>query len=128
MYCIGMLKVNNLVDNIVFLYSWGPEEEGRLSSLLYLAETAAAIDMKVIVFFFTDAAILAKKGIFARMSEEIEERFEKNLKDEKIKFYVCEEACRKRSVTQESLEDGIVIAGYTTFLDLAISAKTVITI
>lgn len=123
-----MLKVNYLVDNIVFLYSWGPEEEGRLSSLLYLTETAAAIDVNVTVFFFTDAAILAKKGTFAKMSEEIERRFKKNLTDARVKFYVCEEAARKRSVTQESLEDGIVMAGYTTFLDMAVSAKTVITI
>lgn len=115
-------------NNIVFLYGWGPEEEGRLSSMLYLAETAAAIDMNVTIFFFTDAAILAKKGTFSKMSEEIERRFKKNLNDEKIKFYVCEEAARKRSVTQESLENGIVLAGYATFLDMAISAKTVITI
>jgi len=114
--------------NIVFLYGWGPEEEGRLSSMLYLAETAAAIDMKAAVFFFTDAAILAKKGTVTKMSEEIEERFKKNLRNEKINFYVCEEAARKRGVAEERLEDGITIAGYTTFLDMAVSAGTVITI
>ena len=91
-----------MVDNIVFLYSWGPEEEGRLSSLLYLAETAAAIEMKAAIFFFTDAAILAKKGTFAKMSEEIESRFLKNLKDSRIKFYVCAEAARKRNIAKES--------------------------
>ncbi len=123
-----MLKVNYLADNIVFLYSWGPEEEGRLSSLLYLTETAAAIDMNVTVFFITDAAILAKRGIFAKMSEDIERRFRKNLTDAKVKFFVCEEAARKRNVTQESLVDGIVMVGYTTFLDMAVSAKTVMTI
>lgn len=117
-----------MVDDIVFLYGWGPEEEGRLSSMLYLAETAAAIDMNATVFFFTDAAILAKKGTFAKMSEELEERFNKNLNNKRVKFYVCEEAARKRSITQESLEEGITLAGYMTFLDMAVSAKTVVTI
>jgi predicted peroxiredoxin len=117
-----------MADDIVFLYGWGPEEEGRLSSMLYLAETASAIDMNATVFFFTDAAILAKKGIFSKMTEDIERRFKKNLIDERVQFYVCEEAARKRGLTQEKLENGLVIAGYATFLDMAASAKTVITI
>lgn len=117
-----------MVDDVVFLYGWGPEEEGRLSSMLYLAETASAIDMNVTVFFFTDAAILARKGIFSKMSEDIERRFKKNLVDERVQFYVCEEAARKRSLNKEKIEEGIVIAGYATFLDMAVSAKTVVTI
>ena len=114
--------------DIVFLYGWGPEEEGRLSSMLYLAETAAAIDMKAAVFFFTDAAVLARKGTMTKMSEEIEARFTKNLRNERINFFVCEEAARKRGISEESLEDGFTIAGYTTFLDMAVSSGTVITI
>jgi predicted peroxiredoxin len=62
------------------------------------------------------------------MSEDIERRFKKNLIDARVKFYVCEEASRKRGLTQEQLEEGIVIAGYATFLDMAASAKTVVTI
>ena len=105
--------MRQLEDEIVFLYGWGPEEEGRLSSLLYLAETAAAIDLTSNVFFFTDAAILAKKGTFAKMSEELEMRFKKNLNDERVNFYVCEEAATKRNITKESLENGVTIVGYT---------------
>lgn len=117
-----------MVDYIVFLYGWGPEEEGRLSSLLYLAETSSVLDVEAVVFLFTDAAILSKKGILTKMSEEIENRFQKNLKDKRIKFIVCEEAARKRGIVKETLEEGFTIAGYATFLDLALSAKTVITI
>ncbi len=117
-----------MAAEIVFLYGWGPEEEGRLSSLLYLAETAAAMNVNVAIFLFADAAVLAKKGICTKMGEEIGRRFATVLKNENIKFHICEEAARKRSITTESLEEGVTIVGYATFLDMAISSKTVITI
>lgn len=113
---------------VVFLYGWGPEEDGRLSSLLHIVETAAAMGMNAGVFLFADAAILAKKGTCAKIGEEIDRRFKAVLKNEIVRFYVCEEAARKRGMTRENLEDGLTIAGYATFLDMAASAKTVITI
>jgi predicted peroxiredoxin len=122
------LRIKKLTDELVFLYGWGPEEEGRLSSMLYLAETSSVLDNEASIFLFTDAAILSKKGILTKLSEEIETRFKKNLLDKRIRFYVCEEAARKRGITKETLEEGFVIAGYATFLDMALSAKTVITI
>ncbi|MFX0063710.1 MAG: hypothetical protein ACFFC7_16180, partial [Candidatus Hermodarchaeota archaeon] len=39
-----------MIDNILILCSWGPEEEGRLSSMLYLAETTAAVNMNATIF------------------------------------------------------------------------------
>ena len=96
--------------------------------MLYLTETSSALNTETNVFLFTDAAILAKKGILKKLSEEIETRFQKNLIDKRVRFYVCEEAARKRGITKETIEEGFVIAGYATFLDMALSAKTVITI
>ena len=115
-------------QDIVFLYGWGPEEEGRLSSLLHIVETAAAMDMKSAVFFFTDGAILGKKGTCARINEEMDRRFRMILRSGKVKFYVCEEAARKRGITKENLEDDLTIIGYATLLDMATASKTVITI
>ena len=117
-----------LTEEVVFLYGWGPEEEGRLSSLLYMTETAVAMDMKPVVFFFTEAVILARKGIFAKISEEARMRFREVQRSKTVKFYVCEEAARKRGITQENLEEDMAIVGYAAFLDMAISAKAVITI
>jgi predicted peroxiredoxin len=117
-----------LVDEIIFLYGWGPEEEGRLSSLLYMAETAAAMELNPLIFFFTDGATLSRKGLSEKLSEEIEDRFKRVLKNPEIRVYACEEACRKRGITSERLEDSIKIIGYATFLDMAVSAKTVISI
>jgi len=117
-----------LSQDIVFLYGWGPEEDGRLSSLLYIVETAAAMGMNAAVFLFTDGAILGKRGTCAKIGEEIDRRFKAILKNEKVKLYVCEEAARKRGITRENLEDSLTIIGYATFLDMATSARTVITI
>ena len=84
--------------------------------------------MKPGVFFFTDGAIIGKRGILAKMGEEINRRFESIRSRGVADLYVCEEAARKRGITEENLTEGITIIGYATFLDLATSAKTVITI
>ena len=119
----------NMSDkDVIFLYGWGPEEEGRLSSLLYMSETAAIMNMNPIIFLFTDGAVLARKGISTNLSEKIGMRFKNAIKNKNLKFYVCEEAARKRSITQENLEEDITIIGYSTFLDIATTSKTVITI
>jgi len=115
-------------EGLVLVYGWGPEEDGRLSSLLYIAETAAAMGMQTSVFLFTDAAILAKKGTVAKIGSEIDARFKSILGGRGVKFYVCEEAARKRGVNKENLEDSLTIIGYATFLDMAAAAETVITL
>ena len=48
-------------EELMLVYGWGPEEDGKLSSLLYIAETSLAMGMKTSIFLYTDAAILAKK-------------------------------------------------------------------
>lgn len=115
-------------EGLMLVYGWGPEEDSRLSSLLYIAGTAAAMDMQTSVFLFTDAAILAKKGTVAKIGSEFDARFKSILGGSSVKFYVCEEAARKRGVNKENLEDNLTIIGYATFLDMSISAETVITI
>ena len=113
---------------IVFLYGWGPEEEGRLSSLLYMAETATTMNMNAAIFLFADAAVLSKKGAFAKISQETEKRLNRLSQNEKAEIYVCEQATRKRGLTEETIEKGIKVLGYAAFLDMAASARTVITI
>ena len=113
---------------IVFPYGWGPEEEGRLSSLLYMVETATTMNMNAAIFLFADAVVLSKKGAFARISQEIEKRLDRFSKNERVKIFVCEQATRKRGLTEETIENGMKIVGYAAFLDMAVSARTVITI
>ncbi len=115
-------------EGLMLVYGWGPEEDGRLSSLLYIAETAAAMGMRTSVFLFTDAAILAKKGTVAKIGGEIDARFKSILGGTGVRFYVCEESARRRGVNEENLEDDLTIIGYATFLDMAAEAETVITI
>jgi predicted peroxiredoxin len=86
------------------------------------------MDMSVTVFFFTDGTIIAKAGAAEKISEEIGRRFESIANNRKVEILVCEEAARKRGITHENLEDGLRIAGYSTFLDIAVSADTVITL
>lgn len=113
---------------IVFLYGWGPEEEGRLSSLLYMAETAKSMNMKATIFFFTDAVVLVKKDASPKLNEEIARRLDMLMRDEQVELYVCTQALRKRGITADMIEDGMKLMGYATFLEMAASTRVVITI
>jgi predicted peroxiredoxin len=112
----------------MLVYGWGPEEDGKLSSLLYIAETALAMGMKTSIFLYTDAASLAKKANIQKISEELYSRFQKLTNNSNLDIYVCEEAARKRSINAEILEEKLTLIGYATFLDIATRSKTVITI
>jgi predicted peroxiredoxin len=115
-------------EELMLVYGWGPEEDGKLSSLLYIAETAISMGMKTSVFFFTDAAILAKKGNIQKISAEMDSRFKRITGDSNLTVYVCEEAASKRGLSPESIEEKLRLVGYATFLDIATKTKTVITI
>ena len=130
MRCGGVLNLaeRNLTGEIMFLYGWGPEEEGRFTTLLHLAMTATALDLKVYVFLFTEGVVLAKKDAVQALSDEMGRRFKELLKNKNVEVYVCEEAAKKRSITEDSLEEGISIRGYATFLHKAINARSVITV
>ncbi len=114
--------------DLMLVYGWGPEEDGKLSSLLYIAETSLAMGMRTSVFLYTDAVVLAKKGNIEKVSGELYSRFKRITADRNLSVYVCEEAARKRAVTSDVIEDKLIIIGYATFLDLATKSKTVITI
>jgi len=115
-------------EDLMLVYGWGPEEDGKLSSLLYIAETALSMGIKTSIFLFTDAAILAKQGNIQKVSGEMYSRFKRIVNDPNLGVYVCEEAARKRAVNLENIEDKLSIIGYATFLDIATKARTVITI
>jgi len=116
------------MSELMLVYGWGPEEDGKLSSLLYIAETALAMGMKTSIFLYTEAAILAKKGNILKVSGEIYSRFQRIISNPNLHVYVCEEAAKKRSINAEDLEGKLSLIGYATFLDIATRTKTVITI
>jgi predicted peroxiredoxin len=118
----------DLADYILLFFGWGPEETGRLSSLLYLAETATAMNLEARIFLFSDGSVLAKAGITEKIDSTIAQRFRELLQDYNVKVYVCEEATRKREIGSEDLEEGISMVGYATFLGAAIEAKAVISL
>jgi predicted peroxiredoxin len=115
-------------EELMLVYGWGPEEDGKLSSLLYIAETALSMGMKTSIFLYTDAAILAKRGNMQKIGGELYSRFRRIANHTNIRLYVCEEAARKRAINSENLEEKLILIGYATFLDIATKTKTVITI
>jgi predicted peroxiredoxin len=50
------------------------------------------------------------------------------LENEKVKFHVCSEAAHKRGIGEKDLVPLISMIGYAAFLDMAMEAKTVITV
>ena len=117
-----------MTERIVLLFGWGPEEVGRTSSLLHLAETASSIDLEVRVFLYSEGVVLARKGTVEKIDPDIGERFKRLLKNERVKFYACSEAAHKRAMESKDLVPPVSMMGYAAFLDIAMEAKTVITV
>lgn len=120
--------IDNMTERIVFLFGWGPEEIGRTSSLLYLAETASSIDLDVRVFLYAEGVVLARTGTAEKMDPDIGERFKKVMRNERVRFYACSEALHKRAIGEKDLVSSISSMGYAAFLDMAMEAKSVITV
>lgn len=118
----------SMTQRIVFLFGWGPEEVGRTSSLLHLAETASSIDLEVRIFLYSEGVVLARKGTAEKIDPDIGERFKRLLKNERVKFHACSEAAHKRAIEEKDLVPPVSMMGYATFLDIAMEAKTVITV
>ena len=117
-----------MTDKVVLLFGWGPEEVGRASSLLHLAETASSMNLEVNVFLYAEGVVLARTGSAEKIDPDIEERFKRLLRDEKVRFYACSEAAHKRAISEKDLVPSISMIGYAAFLDMAVEAKAVITV
>jgi predicted peroxiredoxin len=117
-----------MAERVVLLFGWGPEEEGRASSLLYLAETASAMDMEVKVFLYADGVVLARAGTAEKMDPGIAGRFDRLLRDKNVRFYACSEAAHRRAINESDLAPSISILGYAAFLEMSLEAKAVITV
>jgi len=117
-----------MADRVVFLFGWGPEEVGRTSSLLYLAETASSMNLEVDVFLYAEGVVLARAGAAEKIDPDIGERFGRLLRDSKVRFYACSEAAHKRAISENDLAPSISMMGYAAFLDKVVEAKAVITV
>jgi len=116
-----------MAEKIILAFPWGPEEVTRAETLFYLARTARDMELDTTIFFFVDGVLLAKKGVAEMVSNKVVEGLKDALKTG-IKVYACEASVRSKGLTKEDLLDDIGIIGYATFLDMALEAKTVITI
>lgn len=117
-----------MTKRVVLIFGWGPEETGRASSLLYLAETAASMDLEVNIFLYAEGVILAREGAANKIDPDIGQRFKRLLRHEKVRVYACSEAAHKRAIEEKDLVPSISMMGYAAFLDKAIEAKAVITV
>jgi len=117
-----------LNTDLILVFGWGPEEEGRFSSLLHIAKTAETLGLQIGVFLFADGVVLARRGMAEKIGEAVAERFRSILESEQVKVFACEEALRGRGLSKEDLEPQVSMIGYAAFLDRAMKAKTVISL
>jgi len=126
--CRMLGEKEDLADRVVLLFGWGPEEVGRTSSLLYLAETASSMNLEVDVFFYAEGVVLARAGVAEKIDPDIGERFRRLVRDSKVRFHACSEAAHKRAISDKDLVPSISMIGYAAFLDKVVEAKAVITV
>ncbi len=114
-------------EKVILAYPWGPEEETRAETLLYLAATGRDMGLDMTIFFFVDGVLLTKKGVTEIIGGKVDEGM-KDAIETGIKVYACEASVRSKGFVKEDLLEGVEIIGYVSFLDMALEAKTVITI
>lgn len=111
---------------MLFVYSWDPGEITRAETLFFVATTARAMGLDVAIFCFADGVMLGKKGIVEKISDKAALGM-LDAMSTGVKIYLCSTAVKTKGI-ENDLIDGVELVGYATFLEMALNAKTVITI
>jgi uncharacterized protein len=121
------------VASILYVHTGGVGTPERSATPIYLATTAAAMDIEVGIYFTVNGPTLLKKGAAEAL---IVPKFDGNgapLKrfidqaiDMGVKFYVCQPSLDLHGLTVDDLIDGVKMIGGAAFNDMALEADRVI--
>ncbi|NPA32241.1 MAG: peroxiredoxin [Aquificae bacterium] len=117
--------------DLVIILITGPENPKRLPSAFFLASTAAAADMNVVMYFTGPATLLLKKGVAEsiRPMEEgntIKDFMELAL-DNGVQFVGCLQSLELNGMTKEDLAFDVPLMTPSQALPSLGSAKRVLT-
>lgn len=121
------------MSSIVYVHTGGVNNPERSATPVYLASTAAAMDVEVGIYFTVNGPTLLKKGVAEELIVPKHDGNGAPLKtfidqalDLGVEFYVCQPSLDLHGLKQEDLIDGVKMIGGAAFNDMALDADQVI--
>lgn len=118
---------------IVYVQTYGTEARDRMATPIYLAASAAAMDMDVSIYFTVHGPTLLRKGVaetvrVARVDGDgaLIGHFLDQARELGVRFLVCQPSLDLNGMTQGDLIDGVEMIGGAAFNDLCSDADAVI--
>jgi len=121
------------VARLLYVHTGGVNTPERSATPIYLATTAAAMDIEVGIYFTVNGPQLLRRGV----AEELIvpkfdgtgaplRRFIDQALDLGVKFYVCQPSLDLHGLVREDLIDGVEMIGGAAFNDMALESDQVI--
>jgi predicted peroxiredoxin len=121
------------MSRLLYVHTGGVQQPERSATPIYLATTAAAMDVEVGIYFTINGPTLLKKGVAESLIVPKHDgqgaplrRFIDQALDMGVKFYVCQPSLDLHGLTHEDLIDGVAMIGGAAFNDMALEADRVI--
>lgn len=121
------------MSKIIYVHSGGVGTPERSATPIYLATTAAAMDVEVGIYFTVNGPTLLKKGVAEELIVPKHDgqgaplrRFIDQALDMGVKFYVCQPSLDLHGLTQDDLIEEVSMIGGAAFNDMALEADQVI--
>ena len=121
------------MSSILYVHTGGVNNPERSATPIYLATTAAAMDVEVGIYFTVNGPTLLKRGAAENLIVPKFDgtgapliRFIDQARDMGVKFYVCQPSLDLHGLTREDLIDGVEMIGGAAFNDMALEADRVI--
>lgn len=121
------------MSSIIYVHTGGVKAPERSATPIYLASTAAAMDVDVGIYFTVDGPQLLEKGVAEKLIVPKHDgegapliRFITQAQELGVEFYVCQPSLDLHGLTQEDLIDDVKMIGGAAFNDMALDADQVI--
>jgi predicted peroxiredoxin len=121
------------VSKLLYVHTGGIGNPERSATPIYLATTAAAMDVEVGIYFTVNGPTLLKKGAAEALIVPKYDgqgaplrRFMDQALDMGVKFYVCQPSLDLHGLTKDDLIDEVTMIGGAAFNDMALEADQVI--
>lgn len=118
---------------ILYVQSSGVKTPERTATPIYLASTAAAMDVPVGIYFTVNGPTLLERGVAETLIVPKKDGGGAPLKmfidqalDLGVRFYVCQPSLDLHGLTHQDLIDGVEMIGGAAFNDMALDADQVI--
>lgn len=119
--------------SILYVHTGGVHNPERSATPIYLASTAAAMDVEVGIYFTVNGPTLLKKGTPESLIVPKYDghgaplaKFISQAQELGVKFYVCQPSLDLHGLKHDDLIDGVEMIGGAAFNDMALEADQVI--